>query len=160
MPLENYEFFHQFKCSISLCILHVLANNKAYQKFGSEQTKMAPSLSAALFLVILCLCPLSGAGVGFDPAEVLKVSASDFVGSVQTTIDIVQQVTSVVAKVGNVFGDFRLSNAVSDCLDLLQLSADELSSTLSASQNPNGMFFTLLSFYNFLEFKIGPFSCN
>ncbi|XP_031104362.1 pectinesterase/pectinesterase inhibitor PPE8B-like [Ipomoea triloba] len=102
---------------------------------------MARSLLSALFLVILCVCNLSGggdAGVGFDPAEILKVSAPDFVESVKTTIDVVQQVTSVVAKVGNVFGDFRLSNAVSDCLDLLDLSADELSSTLLASQNPIG----------------------
>ncbi|PPS06288.1 hypothetical protein GOBAR_AA14353 [Gossypium barbadense] len=36
------------------------------------------------------------------------------------------------------FGDFRLSNAISDCLDLLDISADQLSWSLSASQNPNG----------------------
>ncbi|KAM7477497.1 hypothetical protein LguiA_025710 [Lonicera macranthoides] len=35
------------------------------------------------------------------------------------------------------FKSSRLSRAISDCLDLLDLPADELDWTLSASQNPN-----------------------
>lgn len=66
------------------------------------------------------------------------VPASEFVSSLKSTIDTVRQVTSVVSKFTSLFGDFRLTNAVSDCLDLLDLSSDELGWTLSASQNPNG----------------------
>ncbi|KAI3447261.1 hypothetical protein Pfo_003926 [Paulownia fortunei] len=47
-------------------------------------------------------------------------------------------VISMVSQFAGMFGDFRLSNAVSDCLDLMDLSVDQLSWTLSASQNPNG----------------------
>lgn len=73
----------------------------------------------------------------FIPSECLKVPAAEFAGSVKSTLGIVKDVASVVAKFANVFGDFRLATAVSDCLDLLDLSADELSWTLDASQNPN-----------------------
>ncbi|XP_057806582.1 pectinesterase/pectinesterase inhibitor PPE8B-like [Salvia miltiorrhiza] len=68
----------------------------------------------------------------------LKVPASEFVGSVRSTIDIIRQVMSIVSRFSGAFGDFRLSNAVSDCLDLMDLSVDQLSWTISASQNPNG----------------------
>ncbi|VFQ92550.1 unnamed protein product [Cuscuta campestris] len=107
----------------------------------------AATAAAALCLAVLCFYSMSGCSAadedydGFDliPVDLLKGSASDFMGSLKTTIDIVRQVTSVVSRFGGFFGggDLRLSHAVSDCLDLLELSADELSLTLSASQNPN-----------------------
>ncbi|CAH9118798.1 unnamed protein product [Cuscuta europaea] len=101
-------------------------------------------LVPVLCLVVLCCwSPVSRCDGGVDPivpAELLRdsASASVFIGSLRTTIDVVRQVTSIVSKFGSFFGgDLRLSNAVSDCLDLLELSADELSTTLSASQQLN-----------------------
>lgn len=76
----------------------------------------------------------------FLQSECLQVPASEFVGSVKSTIDTVRQVTSIVSKFASFFGDFRLSNAISDCLDLLDLSADELTWTLTASKNPKGIY--------------------
>ena len=66
------------------------------------------------------------------------VPTSEFVGSLKSTIGIVRQVTSIVSRFTSFLGDFRLSNAISDCLDLLDLSADELDWTLSAAQKPSG----------------------
>lgn len=74
----------------------------------------------------------------FIDNECLKVPISQFIGSLKSTIDIIQDVTSTISTFGNFFGDFRLSNAISDCLDLLDFSADELSWTMSASENPRG----------------------
>uniref|UniRef100_A0A803MFB5 Pectinesterase n=2 Tax=Chenopodium quinoa TaxID=63459 RepID=A0A803MFB5_CHEQI len=71
-------------------------------------------------------------------AECLNVPASVFTDTLEATIDGVLKVASMVAKFAGVFGDFRVSNAISDCLDLLQLSQDELSWTLFASQHGKG----------------------
>uniref|UniRef100_A0A5B6YM53 Pectinesterase n=1 Tax=Davidia involucrata TaxID=16924 RepID=A0A5B6YM53_DAVIN len=101
---------------------------------------MAPSrLSTLLILILMILwAPFGSSGPDYLDAECLEVPVSEFVSSLKSTIDVVQQVTSIVSKFANAFGDFRLSNAISDCLDLLDLSSDELSWTLSASQNPSG----------------------
>ncbi|XVE97814.1 hypothetical protein REPUB_Repub03eG0051400 [Reevesia pubescens] len=100
----------------------------------------ARSLYLLVFLVFaLCLCTGSIASSNdFFGAECLNVPAAEFIGSLRTTIDAIRKVTSIVSQFGNFFGDFRLTNAISDCLDLLDFSADELSWTVSASQNPNG----------------------
>ncbi|XP_061997002.1 pectinesterase/pectinesterase inhibitor PPE8B-like [Rosa rugosa] len=71
-------------------------------------------------------------------SECLKVPNSEFAGSIVNTIDVMQQVVSILSSVAKGFGDFRLSNAIDDCLDLMDSSADELSWTLSATQNQNG----------------------
>ncbi|XP_047307817.1 pectinesterase/pectinesterase inhibitor PPE8B-like [Impatiens glandulifera] len=99
-------------------------------------------LPSSLFLLLLMLCSCDPSSGGNDAADLiysqcLKVPVSEFMGSVKSTIDAVQDVTSVVSQFGDVFGDFRLSNAVSDCLDLLDFSSEELSWTLDASQNSN-----------------------
>ncbi|GFP82144.1 pectinesterase/pectinesterase inhibitor ppe8b [Phtheirospermum japonicum] len=91
-----------------------------------------------MFLVLLLICCFGCGKSDFDPSESLKIPASEFVGSVRSTIDIVRQVISMVSQFAGALGDFRLSNAVSDCLDLMDLSVDQLSWTISASQNPNG----------------------
>lgn len=95
--------------------------------------------SLCLFLVALCLCPSYASSEGnFLGSECLNVPTAEFAGSLRATIDAVRKASSVVSKFGKVFGDFRLKNAISDCLDLLDFSADELSWSLSASQNPHG----------------------
>ncbi|KAL8548737.1 hypothetical protein ACS0TY_007847 [Phlomoides rotata] len=96
---------------------------------------MASALWKTLFLVVVITCCV---GSGKSEFEYLKVPASEFVGSVRSTIDIIRQVISIVSEFGGAFGDLRLSNAVSDCLDLMDLSVDQLSRTLSVSQNPKG----------------------
>ncbi|XP_027066911.2 pectinesterase/pectinesterase inhibitor PPE8B [Coffea arabica] len=94
------------------------------------------------FLVILGLwSPHLVSCVNNNPliqSECLMVPTSEFVGSLKSTIGIVRQVTSIVSRFTSFLGDFRLSNAISDCLDLLDLSADELDWTLSAAQKPSG----------------------
>ncbi|KAL0426737.1 UNVERIFIED_CONTAM: Pectinesterase/pectinesterase inhibitor PPE8B [Sesamum latifolium] len=101
---------------------------------------MEDPLLKTLFLVVLsCAAFTAGkpSSSNFVPSEYLGVPASEFVGTVRSTIDIIRQVISMVSQFGGGFGDFRLTNAISDCLDLMDLSMDQLSWTLSASQNPN-----------------------
>ncbi|XP_057985783.1 pectinesterase/pectinesterase inhibitor PPE8B isoform X2 [Hevea brasiliensis] len=101
-----------------------------------------PSLLLSLFVVLILVstpCAASSRTRSeYLRNEFLKVPISEFVGSLKTAIDIIQDVTSTISNFGNFFGDFRLSNAITDCLDLLDFSADELSWTMSASQNPKG----------------------
>ncbi|XWS72340.1 hypothetical protein CRYUN_Cryun02cG0031700 [Craigia yunnanensis] len=104
--------------------------------------KNMPNFSKRSLLLVLlfalCLCTSYASGNDFLGTECLNVPAAEFVGSLRTTIDAIRKVTSIVSQFGNFFGDFRLTNAISDCLDLLDFSADELSWSLSVSQNPNG----------------------
>ncbi|KAL7091935.1 hypothetical protein ACP275_12G134700 [Erythranthe tilingii] len=102
--------------------------------------------SAFLKVVFLLVFVFFTSFVGFgksdnsnnDQTECLNVPASEFDGSVMSTIAIVRQVISLVSRFSGTFGgDFRQSNAVSDCLDLMDLSIDELTLTMSASKNPN-----------------------
>ncbi|KAL6585667.1 hypothetical protein OROMI_002311 [Orobanche minor] len=102
---------------------------------------MTSALPKTVFLVLLLLCCFRYGRSVFDPpSESLKIPASDFADSVRFTIDIVRQVISVVRGFAEYAfaGDFRQSNAVSDCLDLMDLSVDQLSWTISASRNSNG----------------------
>ncbi|XP_014502427.1 pectinesterase/pectinesterase inhibitor PPE8B [Vigna radiata var. radiata] len=98
-------------------------------------------LSPTLFFFLLVLPTLFGAShgssnpVGF---EFLKVSPSEFAGTVKTVVDVLQDVTSILSEFGSDFGDSLLSNAVSDCLDLLDLSSDELDWSVTATQTPQG----------------------
>nr|GEW45676.1 pectinesterase/pectinesterase inhibitor PPE8B-like [Tanacetum cinerariifolium] len=66
-----------------------------------------------------------------SPYADLKVPASVFVDSVKSTIQTVRDVIGIVSQFSGGIGDFRLSNAVSDCLDLLDFSADQLTWTIS-----------------------------
>ncbi|XP_065849881.1 pectinesterase/pectinesterase inhibitor PPE8B-like [Euphorbia lathyris] len=74
----------------------------------------------------------------FFQNECLKVPVPEFIDSLQFTIGIIRDVTSTISNFGTFFGDLRLSNAINDCLDLMDFSADELSWSISASQNPKG----------------------
>lgn len=106
--------------------------------------------SVVVLVTFLCFfsCPLGSFGTSNDEQfKYLKIPAAEFVSSVKSTLDIVQQVMSLVSGFGNAFGDVRVSNAISDCLELLDLSTDQLTDTLSVSQNPkNGMFSSSFSF--------------
>ncbi|XP_020205139.1 pectinesterase/pectinesterase inhibitor PPE8B [Cajanus cajan] len=103
-----------------------------------SSTKATPTITLMFLLVLsptLCT-PLGETNTaGF---ELLKVSPSEFAGTVRTVVDVLQDVTSILSEFGSAFGDSRLSNAVSDCLDLLDLSSDELDWSVSATQTPKG----------------------
>ncbi|CAL5392099.1 unnamed protein product [Camellia sinensis] len=64
---------------------------------------------------------------------------AEFAISVRLTIAVVQKVASLVSRLAGAFSNFHLSKAIADCLDLLDLSADKLTRTLSASQSPNAV---------------------
>uniref|UniRef100_A0A7N0VB77 Pectinesterase n=1 Tax=Kalanchoe fedtschenkoi TaxID=63787 RepID=A0A7N0VB77_KALFE len=97
---------------------------------------------ASLFLPLLCMCfffTLSSADPTSQDAlrsDLFSVPSSVFVTSLQTTLQVVQQITSIISQFPIGFADFRVSNAVNDCLELLDLSTDHLTSTLAVDQNP------------------------
>ncbi|KAK7354545.1 hypothetical protein VNO80_20010 [Phaseolus coccineus] len=69
----------------------------------------------------------------------LKVSPSEFIGSVRKVRDVLQNVTSTLkSEFNNVKSVFSLSDAIFACLELLDLSADELSWSISAVESPQG----------------------
>lgn len=94
-------------------------------------------LELAIFMFFIC-SPLHcyGDDLVYEP-DCFNIPTTEFLSSVKTTIDVVQQVTSVVAGFKRGSLDFRQSHAISDCLDLLDLSTDELVSTLLLTQNPH-----------------------
>ena len=72
----------------------------------------------------------------------LKVSPSEFIGSVRKVGDVLQNVTSTLkSEFNNVKSVFPLSDAIFACLELLDLSADELSWSISAVESPQGIIF-------------------
>ncbi|KAG8376283.1 hypothetical protein BUALT_Bualt09G0047100 [Buddleja alternifolia] len=99
---------------------------------------MTASFLKLLFMVIVFLCLVSGGNSDFGESDCLTVPAKEFAGTVMSTVGIVRQVVSAVSKFASADSDFRLSNAIYDCLDLMDFSVDQLSAALSASQTPNG----------------------
>ncbi|XP_077236506.1 pectinesterase/pectinesterase inhibitor PPE8B-like [Tasmannia lanceolata] len=63
--------------------------------------------------------------------ECLSVTSAVFSTSVKAVIDQIHNVLSLVSNFAPIFNDFRLSNAINDCTDLLDFSADELTLTLA-----------------------------
>ncbi|KAG6769856.1 hypothetical protein POTOM_025522 [Populus tomentosa] len=109
----------------------------------SHPARMSKISTLSLFLLLLSfflpVCTAHASSITDDlQSSCLKVPVNQFVGSLMTILDIIRDVTSIISNFGNVFGDNRLTNAITDCLDLLDFSADELSWSMSASQNPNG----------------------
>lgn len=99
----------------------------------------------------------AAAPTNFVGSESLKVSPPEFAGSVRDIVDILHEVTSILSEFGGGtgFGDSRVSNAISDCLDLLDLSSDALDWSVSATETPKGTnhcasntLFSTLSFFN------------
>ncbi|KAJ1268683.1 hypothetical protein BS78_07G153500 [Paspalum vaginatum] len=67
--------------------------------------------------------------------------SAGLVSTLRETLGVIRDVASVISAfpVGGVLGggDLRLSSAVADCLDLLDLSSDELSWSMSATSSPD-----------------------
>lgn len=117
----------------------------------------APIKTWSLNLMVLFLWTPQFCIGNFVQSQCLNVPASEFVGSVRSTVEAVEQVMSIVSKISGIFGDDRrLSTAISDCLDLLDFSMDELSMTLSVSQKSKGTFLSF--FFDLLLLKFCMFS--
>ncbi|XP_071909007.1 probable pectinesterase/pectinesterase inhibitor 32 [Coffea arabica] len=104
-------------------------------------TVMASCVEFFFWLLMILLCPWShllscGSSDLFQP-DYLMVPVSEFSSSLETAINAIQNVTSTVSQFSHVSNDFHLSNAISDCLELLDLSAELLDWTLSASLKPD-----------------------
>ncbi|KAD6795251.1 hypothetical protein E3N88_06147 [Mikania micrantha] len=110
-------------------------NHMAHAPFFS---RTRPVLIPVLVLVLILVYSIGYATptLAADGSDVFVDAGSEFVGSVKSTIQTVRDVIAIVSRFSGPLGDVRVSNAVSDCLDLLDFSADELTWTLSASQNP------------------------
>ncbi|XP_042001164.1 pectinesterase/pectinesterase inhibitor PPE8B-like [Salvia splendens] len=98
---------------------------------------MACGLWKTLFMLVVVFLADVGRG-DLSESACLKVPVSEFSGTVKSTVGVVQKVVAIVSKFAGKVGDFRLSNAVSDCLELMDVSMDQLSSALSASLNTYG----------------------
>nr|XP_025644639.1 pectinesterase/pectinesterase inhibitor PPE8B isoform X2 [Arachis hypogaea] len=75
--------------------------------------------------------------------ECLKVSHAEFTNSAKEVVGVLKSVTSIlnsefVRNGGGFVDDHRLSSAVSACLELMDLSSDELSWVVSVSESPKG----------------------
>ncbi|CAN1136117.1 Pectinesterase/pectinesterase inhibitor PPE8B [Linum perenne] len=71
--------------------------------------------------------------------QCLKIPVSQFLTSLQSILEIIQDVNSIISNFNpGFFGNSRLTNAISDCLDLLDFSTDVLSWSMSASKSPKG----------------------
>ena len=122
--------------------------NATYRRRNSERIiKFLQDLDAAatpkltitlIFFFVLFLTALGNTNTNTVGSELLKVAPSEFAGTVRTVVDVLQDITSILSEFGSGFGDSRLSNAVSDCLELLDMSSDELDWSVSATQSPKG----------------------
>ncbi|XP_019417377.1 PREDICTED: pectinesterase/pectinesterase inhibitor PPE8B-like isoform X2 [Lupinus angustifolius] len=108
-------------------------------------TPMPTFLSFFLVLLFLgqCTTTIDVAGAYGDVGiECLMVSPSEFVVSLRTSVDVLEDVTSTLSNFTyysrNDLGEFQFSNAISDCMELLDLSSDQLSLSISATESPQG----------------------
>lgn len=95
----------------------------------------------SFFMIILCSWSplLSYGNSNLTQPKYLVVPVSEFLSSLKFTINTIQNVTSTFSQLSIASNDFRLSNAISVCLDLLDLSAEVLDWTLSPCLNPDGI---------------------
>ncbi|KAK7265499.1 hypothetical protein RJT34_33119 [Clitoria ternatea] len=102
--------------------------------------KQPHTLTLTLTLLLVFFLGLGAAHADFAGSACLhlKVSPTAFVSSLTELIAVVEQVSSILSRFSPPFANLRLLTAVSDCLDLLDLSSDVLSWSLSATQNPKG----------------------
>ncbi|KAL7096180.1 hypothetical protein ACP275_10G067100 [Erythranthe tilingii] len=94
-----------------------------------------------LLVLLLCLLLPCGNSDHFGESAYLKVPAAKFQRAVESTAAQLRQVISTISKLSaeTSGGDLRLSNALSNCHDLLDFSLDLLNSTaqLVTSRNPS-----------------------
>ncbi|XP_058729906.1 pectinesterase/pectinesterase inhibitor PPE8B-like [Vicia villosa] len=96
------------------------------------------SIATFIFFFLLLSLPHFIASASPNDLSCLKVSPISFTNSAKEVITNLQQVTSILSRFTGAFGQSHLLNAVSDCLDLLDMSADQLDWIISATENPRG----------------------
>ncbi|RRT53848.1 hypothetical protein B296_00035681 [Ensete ventricosum] len=83
-------------------------------------------------------CPTSKTPRRGSPAGSSFVPSASFLSTLHSTLDEIKKVMSLVSTFSSSLDcDLRVSSAVSDCIELLDLSSDELTWTLSSSQSNN-----------------------
>ncbi|THU67558.1 hypothetical protein C4D60_Mb05t25920 [Musa balbisiana] len=83
-------------------------------------------------------CPRSKTPRRGSPAGSSFVPSTSFLSTLHSTLDEIKKVMSLVSTFSSSLDcDLRVSSAVSDCIELLDLSSDELTWTLSNSQSNN-----------------------
>lgn len=95
------------------------------------------------FLITVSLCSAhkeAFSSTGLVQMECLKVPPLEFAQAAKTVVDAIQKAVAIVSKFDKKVGKSRVSNAILDCVDLLDSAAEELSWIISASQNPNGKY--------------------
>ncbi|XLS45076.1 hypothetical protein HN51_001941, partial [Arachis hypogaea] len=109
---------------------------------SSTRKEKKPPIMALTFLLMLLhghfTTMASASRTRLGGSACLKVSPSEFVGAVREVIGLLGDVASILSRFSGGFGNFRLANAILDCLDLLDMSSDELNWSVSATQNPKG----------------------
>ncbi|XP_054821491.1 pectinesterase/pectinesterase inhibitor PPE8B-like [Prosopis cineraria] len=94
-------------------------------------------LSLLLLLLLLAASPPASSHQ-VVASDCLKVSSSQFSSSVSQALHVLRQLISLLSRFSDFSPDSRISRAVFDCLDLLDVSSDQLSWSASASQSPQG----------------------
>ncbi|RLN04870.1 pectinesterase-like [Panicum miliaceum] len=98
-------------------------------------------------LLLLLVLPVTNAHPVTTPSPAAKAReagiSTGLVSTLRETLDAIRSVAGIISAfpIGGILGggDLRLSSAVADCLDLLDLSSDELSWSMSAtSPSPAG----------------------
>ncbi|KAI5415368.1 pectinesterase/pectinesterase inhibitor PPE8B [Lathyrus oleraceus] len=96
------------------------------------------TIATFIFFSLLLSLPHFTASGSPNDLSCLKVSPINFTNSAKEVITNLQKVISILSRFADPFGQSRLLNAVSDCLDLLDMSADQLDWIISATRNPTG----------------------
>ncbi|KAL1359977.1 pectinesterase/pectinesterase inhibitor PPE8B [Arachis hypogaea] len=108
----------------------------------SARKEKVPLTAVALtFLLILLLgnfTSMASASGNCGSEGSTCLVPSEFVGVVKEVIGLLGNVGSILSKFTGGFGNFHLTNAILDGLDLLDMSSDELNLFLSVIQNPKG----------------------
>ncbi|KAJ3677082.1 hypothetical protein LUZ60_002806 [Juncus effusus] len=101
----------------------------------------SPTISLLVLLSVLMIAPtpsISTRSISQSESNTLASSfnpSTSFLSTLRSTIDEIQKIVSTVSTFSDVLGGgLRMTSAVSDCLDLLDLSSDELSWSVSSSQ--------------------------
>lgn len=101
-----------------------------------KQKQTMAKITLILFFSLFIFCtPFCVGGVYSNGQKSLKVSPSEFLTSLRLVDKLLQDVTAIVQDIDN----SRFPRApISTCLELLHMSAEELSWCVSAVENPQG----------------------
>jgi pectinesterase len=102
----------------------------------APQSQLLLVLSLSLLVLANAVLPVTPAPAPARPAArkagVAAAISPALLSTLRETLDAIKDVMSVIS-LFPIGGDLRLSSAVEDCLDLLDLSSDELSWSMSAT---------------------------